>query len=169
MGGKKIFKKNDSGPPKDPTEKFRLRLLIGRKTGRLDLACKEFWPNGHSQHPSRTATQPGSPTKPSRRYSSMEGEIVTIDENEVLEEGQGSQAAEETSHEEGHSVHEEDLAPLFAEVLSGDHQPATDGESNDQTKPPPSVSGKADIEFRLFKVPSDVFRFSGVECRIKIP
>jgi hypothetical protein len=43
-GNKKIFKRKEPKPLQDPMEKYRLRLFIGRKTGRLDLATKVIWP-----------------------------------------------------------------------------------------------------------------------------
>lgn len=147
-----MFKKNENGPPKDATEKFRLRLLIGRKTGRMDLACKEFWPNGHSQQTSRVVTQPGSPTKQSRRQSSLEGDIESIEENDISNEVNG-----EVSEEKIEESTPEDLEPLFAEVLSG----CNDEREINQENTTPSVSGKMDIEFRLFKIPPELFRFSG--------
>lgn len=153
VGGKKVFKKPEGGPPKDATEKFRLRILIGRKTGRMDLACKEVWPNGHS----RAVTQPNSPTKPSRRHSSQEGEITTLDENEILgEESDGQVSDEKVPEGEG----DEDIAPIFAEVLSGDCMDDIEN-AEGGVKAPPTVSGKMDIEFRLFKVPPEMFRLSG--------
>jgi hypothetical protein len=56
VGNKKIFKKS-TGPPSDPTAKYRLRFAIGRRTGRMDLACKALWPVLSSRDGDGQATQ----------------------------------------------------------------------------------------------------------------
>jgi hypothetical protein len=58
-GNKKVIKRKEKKPLKDPVEKYRLRLFIGRKTLKLDLSTKEFWPTRPVSPP--PAQQPVSP------------------------------------------------------------------------------------------------------------
>jgi hypothetical protein len=143
IGGKKVFKSKLLSVPKEPMEKFKLRVQIGRKTGRMDLACKQFWP----QHQSRPPTQPPI-------VANKTVELPKNTEPETNEEGIELVDLQE----------EEDIAPLFVDV---DVDQAVDRQAPEKELGLPSddnnrnVSGKPDVEFRLFKLPPDVFRFTG--------
>lgn len=43
-GNKKVFKRKEPKPLEDALEKYRLRMFLSRKTGRLDLSTKVNWP-----------------------------------------------------------------------------------------------------------------------------
>lgn len=62
-GNKKIFKRKEKKELHDPLEKYRLRVMIGRKTGRMDLSTKAQWvEKPPTPQASASASRSNSPT-----------------------------------------------------------------------------------------------------------
>lgn len=124
-GNKKIFKKKDPKPLHDPLEKYRLRVLIGRKTGRMDLTTKAFWPpkpsedelaQGNSRSPSPAGSRQSKSRKsrhsvrrsrspsPSASIRSLNSEQLIEDDEKEKEEGEEDKENQEDDEGENEKV-----------------------------------------------------------------
>lgn len=90
------------GPPQDPLAKFKLRVLVGRRTGRMDLACKQVWMTSSSAM-SNSSSQGGHAhgrgaklnKKKKAKADTADGEqkaVVTEDEGEGEDGGDDEQS-----------------------------------------------------------------------------
>lgn len=169
--GKKltVFKRKDVPRPQTAIEKYRLRLIVGRKTGRLDLACKNLWP---------TASQPSSSTdkSPEREKSNIpveeEKDATEVESNYVTQDQEGDVEVDPSALEQIKSSDENkssDEQLLFAEIIvntGGDVDGAAvdsaDVADPNSTEPKQVIlPGQPQIEFRIQQIPADIFRLTG--------
>lgn len=168
---KKVPKRKDATPPTTALDKYKLRIMVGRRTTRLDLSSKEIWPVATERH---TKTERPSKVKPSTADDAAESFVPTtssINEFElvVVAEGEGVEevplsADEEVQRLEGEAQQQQRLdleeeALMFEASVDG----ATEGgdthnvSSQDVSLDPPGTSA---AHFRLTIVPSEVLRLA---------
>lgn len=157
---KRVFKPKDLRFPEDPMAKYRLRLLIGRRTGRMDLSCQALWPN---KPPSASNSVPGSPHASPKVKKQVDQLQVDSNGNETgsaffLTENKD----EEILAQEVEELNiDEENEQIFADMISLEN--STDEQLDNSIEPPipTSLSNQKSIEFRLHIIPSEIFRIKG--------
>eukprot|EP01034_Spumella_vulgaris_P025483 gene25483-31949_t len=162
---KKVPKRKDAAPPTTAVEKYKLRVMVGRRTTRLDLSSKEVWPASASGETTERKEKAQKPlkTKPATDALDVSASLPNdFDLNVAVEEGEDGQAVfltanEEVERLEGESekqqrLDEEEEALMF-DVQSDNVSVA----SQDAGQDPLSHAG---AHFRLTIVPSEVMRLT---------
>jgi hypothetical protein len=144
-----------AAPPKTPMEKYKLRVAVGRLTGRMDLACKAVWPaedGSHSQVQSQaslqTATADTLDEGGDAVFLTQDGESVTSAGDQEAkgseEEGIFEQVADSR---DGNAAEEAALAEATAT-----------GQGAAKQKP---KAKEMMLDFRLSVVPKEILKISG--------
>lgn len=174
-----------AAPPATPLEKYRLRISVGKQTGRMDLACKSVWPDEglsrQSSHNSSVAHSPKARAAPSNAglvdstdngdADSANGAFLTQDGEEVRFNTTEVEAEAELA--------EESPEGLFDQVSTSRDDPAgaslavvevsANGEAVEGKKSAPGAKRRAKemlLDFRLSVIPREVLKFTGknIEC-----
>lgn len=122
-GLKAVFKKKDHVKPVTPLEKYKLRILIGRRTGKMDLACKSIW----ATSPSAQGSVAGAKEK--KTASSGAGDVA---DDETLETKDDDEEEEEEEEEDEEEEGEEGEANGDEGEKKDDGAPTSD-EAHDET------------------------------------
>jgi hypothetical protein len=160
-------KQANAAPPTTPMEKYKLRISVGRLTGRLDLACMAVWPEDqsqshagtHSSLPTAAVSQEKAGTTDSAASAGAgDGAFLTQDGDETgeakgpEEEGIFDQVADSR---DGNAAEEAALAEASA------LQPAEAGGHDAAHKAKLKKAKEMMLDFRLSVVPKEVLKISG--------
>ena len=152
----------NSGPPTTPMEKYKLRVAIGKLTGRLDLACKAVWPvedaSTHT-HSAATAVQvAGTASEPSSAEAAGDG-------------GDTAVFLTQESEADASPGEEESLEGIFDQVADSRIGSTAEEEAalveGDGTEDPAAANPKKKakemvLDFRLSVLPKEIVRISGI-------
>jgi len=172
-----------AAPPATPLEKYRLRISVGKQTGRMDLACKSVWPDeGLSRQSSHNSSVAHSPT--SRAAPRGSGPADSTDNgdadsaNGAFLTQDGEEVQFNTAEVEAEAELAEELPEgLFDQVSTSRDDPAgaslavvevsASGEAVEGKKSAPGAKRRAKemlLDFRLSVIPREVLKFTGNTC-----
>lgn len=168
---KKVPKRKDVAPPATALDKYKLRVMVGRRTTRLDLSSKEVWPvaaerKERSERPSKNAPATADAPEPSVPVSVLSNEFELV----VVAEGEGAEEAPLGADEEvrrleeeaqrQHRLDDEEEALMFEATTdgAGESGDAHSVSSQNTSQEPHSSSNNTGAHFRLTIVPSEVLR-----------
>ena len=153
----------NSGPPTTPMEKYKLRVAIGKLTGRLDLACKAVWPaEDASTHTHSTATAvqiAGTASEPSSAEAAGDGGDAAIF------------LTQDSEAEPSNPGEEESLEGIFDQVAdsrigsTAEEEAALeegDGSEDPAAANPKKKAKEMVLDFRLSVLPKEIMRISGI-------
>jgi hypothetical protein len=170
--GKKIsvFKRRDIPRPQNAMEKYRLRLVVGRKTGRMDLASKNIW----LVAPYSASSGPSSPSKSRGKSDSFRDSAHSpLTANDSEENIRVEEDHLEESQVVTNDANFDETEDLFAEIvintgvdteeqISPIDRPLTAKDAIEAVKQKQIIlPGQPEIEFRFQKIPIDIFRITG--------
>jgi hypothetical protein len=168
-------KQAGAAPPATPMEKYKLRISVGKLTGRLDLACKAVWPAEEGG----TRTQSVAHTR-ENSHVIAKAESATTLASETGGDGDAvflTQDPETDSAELEGKSEEENLEGIFdqvadsrsgnaaeeaalAEALETGSAAGSTASAQTKTKPKEMM-----LDFRLSVIPKEVLRINGkVSC-----
>jgi hypothetical protein len=81
-----------AAPPATPLEKYKLRIAVGKRTGRMDLACKSVWHTADDSASNTTRHQSNNSVAPSPKSRPSAGDLEA-EEAEIVTDGDGGDAA----------------------------------------------------------------------------
>jgi Ca2+-binding EF-hand superfamily protein len=183
-GLRAVFKKKDSVKPVTPLEKYRLRILVGRKTGKMDLACKSVWGTSPSTQVSLSGKEKGKKSEEhdddslaskednEEKEEEEEDDEEEGNEEEEREQNEGTKNEDEQRNDSGdiedglglelNEENKNDTEITESEVMFADMALHTTRSTDEDADLPVSdaVNPSPEIEFRLSTIPPEVLRLS---------
>ena len=162
MPSAQTLKKKGSVAPTTAVAKYRLRVQVGKRTGRMDLACREEWEEDASVSSSASAASSPAKNSPGKGKTADSPAKKEFELNEPTDEENGKReeapqgSAEETVNQlledakQQQRLDQEEEAAMFG-----------DGPNNGVTKS--SKTEAVLVDFRLNRIPSEVLRLTGRE------
>lgn len=150
----------NSGPPTTPMEKYKLRVAIGKLTGRLDLACKAVWPaENASTNTHSVATVGQGASEPSSTEAAGGGDATAVF------------LTQDSEAEPSNPGEEETLEGIFDQVADSRIGSTAEEEAalvdGDASEDPAAANPKKKVkemvlDFRLSVLPKEIMRISGI-------
>lgn len=186
-----VFKRRDHANPTEPAQKLMLRLLVARRTHRLDLSCRATWEEENAVSPSMSPTlSPSISTKSNRKGSTSperpndieDGDEETKKSLDVQNVDSakpgGDNASVNSAALTATASIRTGMSQTFDQYICATFRPNPTMNSSNASQASASVQGDDEqsvetmkqlpighvyVDFRLHTIPSDIFKFQDLQ------